>query len=478
MRYPPYKYFYAISDFIILTLSFFFAKSLYYLINSKPQYLIYQIDTQDLILLFLSNLMFVLLFHYYKLYKQNIFLTRARHSLLILKSLFYGIIIILVASFFVKFDILTDSRLTIIIYFIISLLLFVLIRVLILQKLYKKILSKTFFKMRILVIGAGKSGQLFAQKITIEDMMGAEIIGFVDDEISSGTTVFNGLKVLGRTRDLNILYSNYQFDEVVICIDRIDYENLMKIIDESKKLDISVKVSSELFGIIPEKIFTENYANVPVTDVSAKVNIRSYLLFKRLSDIIGASLGILFLTPFFLITSIIIKLTSPGPIIFKQKRIGKNGKSFNFYKFRSMKIIEGEDDKRAEKMIEFMKSGDKNIAEKIVDDSRITRIGSFLRKYSLDELPQLFNVIVGDMSLVGPRPCLPYEYENYDEWQKRRLSVLPGCTGLWQVSGRSQVGFNDSVIMDIYYINNITPWFDLLLILKTIPVMVFAKGGK
>jgi len=141
-----------------------------------------------------------------------------------------------------------------------------------------------------------------------------------------------------------------------------------------------------------------------------------------------------------------------------------------------MYVMSGEDITRVDEMLDFMKN--KTSVEKIVNKKRITPIGKFLRKFSLDETPQLFNVIKGDMSLVGPRPCLPYEYDNYDEWQKRRLSVIPGCTGLWQVSGRSQVNFNDSIVMDLYYINNISPWLDLQLIIKTLPVMILARGGK
>ncbi|MBL7073652.1 sugar transferase [candidate division KSB1 bacterium] len=112
------------------------------------------------------------------------------------------------------------------------------------------------------------------------------------------------------------------------------------------------------------------------------------------------------------------------------------------------------------------------------NDPRITKFGKFIRKYSLDELPQLFNVLKGNMSLVGPRPCLPYEWDAYDRWHKRRLDVRPGCTGLWQVSSRSEVGFDDSVILDLYYIQNMSPWFDLQLILKTIPTMITGYGGK
>ncbi|HSD63629.1 MAG TPA: sugar transferase, partial [Ignavibacteriaceae bacterium] len=200
---------------------------------------------------------------------------------------------------------------------------------------------------------------------------------------------------------------------------------------------------------------------------------------KRLFDIIISFIVIAFLSPVILLIMILIKLTSPGPVLFTQVRIGRYGKPFKFYKFRSMRVISGEDEERKQKMIQFMKN-DVTYGNdtKIINDTRVTWIGKIIRKTSLDELPQLFNVLKGEMSLVGPRPCLPYEYDNYDNWQKRRFSAIPGCTGVWQVCGRSSVSFKDSIVLDLYYINNMSPWFDLQLIFKTIPAMLFLRGGK
>ena len=142
-------------------------------------------------------------------------------------------------------------------------------------------------------------------------------------------------------------------------------------------------------------------------------------------------------------------------------------------------MSKNEDEERKKMMIEFMnKDSNDALGQKVINAKRVTKIGQIIRKTSLDELPQLFNVVRGEMSLVGPRPCLPYEYENYAEWQKRRLSVIPGCTGVWQVIGRSNVSFKDSVVLDLYYINNMSPWLDLQILLKTIPVILFARGGK
>ena len=200
---------------------------------------------------------------------------------------------------------------------------------------------------------------------------------------------------------------------------------------------------------------------------------------KRFFDILAAGLGIVFLSPIFLTIAFFIKLSSKGPILFYQTRVGKNGRSFQMYKFRSMYLSKDDDEERKKMMIEFMKKDADDVSgQKIINAKRVTTIGQIIRKTSLDELPQLFNVVRGEMSLVGPRPCLPYEYENYAEWQKRRLSVIPGCTGVWQVAGRSNVSFKDSVVLDLYYINNMSPWLDLQILFKTIPVILFARGGK
>ncbi len=144
-----------------------------------------------------------------------------------------------------------------------------------------------------------------------------------------------------------------------------------------------------------------------------------------------------------------------------------------------MTASEEDDPIRKEMMLRFMKEDIKqDETAKIINNYRLTPIGAFLRRYSIDELPQLFNVLKGDMSLVGPRPSLPYEYENYEPWQRKRVSVIPGCTGVWQITGRSLVSFNESVVLDLYYISRCSILFDLIIILKTIPVIIFSRGGK
>ncbi len=193
-----------------------------------------------------------------------------------------------------------------------------------------------------------------------------------------------------------------------------------------------------------------------------------YLFLKRLIDIIGASLGLILASPIMLIVAILIKLEDPkGPIFFSQVRNGAYPTTFKMYKFRSM-YIDAE-----ERLQELMHLNEQSgPAFKIKDDPRITKVGKFIRKMSLDELPQLFNVLKGDMSLVGPRPAIPREVEQYTAYQKQRLFVKPGLTCIWQVSGRNNIGFDEWVELDIEYIKTRNLWIDIKLILLTIPAML------
>lgn len=194
---------------------------------------------------------------------------------------------------------------------------------------------------------------------------------------------------------------------------------------------------------------------------------RSYIFMKRILDISGALLGIILLMPLFILVSIAIKIDSKGPVFFLQERNGFKGKIFKMYKFRSM-VPDAEQRLRA---LESKNEADGHMF-KIRNDPRITNVGKFIRKTSIDELPQLFNVLRGDMSIVGPRPPIVREVEHYDPWHNLRLSVKPGLTGLWQISGRSDIGFEEMVRLDLKYIRERNFWYDLKIIFRTIPVLL------
>ena len=423
------------------------------------------------------SLFFLLIFQYNGLYRVNILTTRAAHLSNFLKSLYYGSLSIVVISLIIRPSINVDSRFILFVFLMIIIPVFYGFRIELMRILFIK-LSMTSFRRKVLILGDGKAGKMLASQLMYENPIGLDIIGFIDDSKNIGDEIVNGKKVIGQFHHIKEIIEQDDIDELIIAEDKRGEEDLLKLIDNCKKFNVSLKVTSELFDVVTQKLATEKYVDIPVVDVSPHYNNKLTHTSKRIMDILLSVVSLLLVSPLMILIAVIIKLTSSGPVFFKQKRVGFNGRKFEIYKFRSMKVIEGEDEERKEQMLKFLNDKSGEIKTKVVNDIRITWIGKIIRKTSLDELPQLFNVIKGDMSLVGPRPCLPYEYDHYPEWQKRRVSVLPGCTGVWQVWGRSAVSYKDSVVLDLYYINNMSPWFDLQLLFQTIPVMITAKGAK
>lgn len=478
MKYPRYKYIFAIFDFGVIFCSFLVAGYVTKNILNKK---IINFDNEFFTYLtfFIFSAVFLFLFQINNLYKVNIFLTRAPHVTAVIKSFLYGTLLLIIFSFIIKFNLLLSSRVFVLCFFFTGLTLISAVRLLLLKPFYMNF-TKILNNSNVVIIGAGKSGKLLAEKFIFENFYGIKITGFLDDKVPEGDNVFENINCIGSVDDLYIVVKKYKVDEIIIAIDNISYEDLMQIIDKCIRTEKSVKLTSELFNIVPEKIVTDSYSGIPVVDLSPRVNKNLNYFYKRIFDYTAAFFGIIILSPLFLLISLFVKFNSKGGVFFIQTRIGKDGKQFKLYKFRSMFEDNDEDKNRSVFMTDFIKNSKTNTggSSKIVNDSNVTSVGKFLRKTSLDELPQLLNVLKGEMSLVGPRPCLPYEYESFDDWHKRRHTVLPGCTGVWQVSGRSSVSFKDSVVLDLYYINNITPWLDLQLIFKTFPVMIFGKGAK
>ena len=213
--------------------------------------------------------------------------------------------------------------------------------------------------------------------------------------------------------------------------------------------------------------------NIQLRMVLWHLTIRCSVFFKRFMDIILSLFAIFLGSPVFLLTALLVKVTSPGSIIFSQVRVGKYGRHFKFYKFRSMYI---DAEARKTELLKLNESGD-GVIFKMKKDPRITPVGRFIRKFSIDELPQLFNVILGDMSLVGPRPPLPSEVRTYTLEERKRLNITPGITCLWQVSGRSELPFSKQIALDKEYIASQSIWKDFLILLKTVPAILTGKGA-
>ncbi len=478
MRFPRYKWVLALGDYALLVGAFLLALKLRFQFDID----LFRVDGGMLVApvvgFFLGYALFwVVLFQQFNLYKINVFLTRAEQVMALFKVITYGILGLALLSFFTKASWIVNSRLTIAMFGVISLLALGTWRIVLFGPLFRFLAHNNIYKRLVLIVGAGKAGQLMAANIVVDRSLGLQLVGFLDDHVPAGTAAFEQYRVLGKIDEIEAIAPAYGIHEVIVTIGNTSYERMVQILDECRATKRTVRVASSLFDIIPEKVFAEKYAGVPVVGVNRSSD-RMHRVYKRVFDTAVASLALLAFSPVFLAVALAVKLTSPGPIFFKQTRIGRDGKPFPFFKFRSMFVNNDASAHEAyvKKLIRNELSKDAGPL-KIMNDPRVTPVGRLLRKTSLDELPQILNVLRGEMSLVGPRPCLPYEWDLYEPWHRRRLAVTPGCTGLWQVSGRSAVTFNDMVILDLYYIDNMSPVFDLQLMLKTIPVMLFAKGA-
>jgi len=329
------------------------------------------------------------------------------------------------------------------------------------------------------VVGGDKAARHAAATIKSDSFSDLDVVGFLDDYKAVGVRILDDYSNLAMLDQIQEVVEENKVEEILIAIDHAPYNRLIHVVETCLRTEKPVRIYSDLLHVVAEKMKVEFYSGIPVIELSQySLNDHVWKL-KRMLDLILASTALVLLLPLFLAIAIGIKLSSKGPIIYKQVRIGKGGRPFNFYKFRSMHV-RADDSIHKEFVTDFIKNGSCNRdmkVFKITDDPRIFKFGKFIRKTSLDEFPQLLNVLKGEMSLVGPRPCLPYEWECYDEWHKKRLNVIPGCTGLWQTLGRSSVTFAEMVILDLYYISNMTLWFDFKIVLQTFPVIFLAKGA-
>ncbi len=478
-KHPVYKYLLALADFLLLLVAFALAVRVRFYEFPLSELLDKPFLLTQTVFIIIYSLLWIVIFQHFHLYKINIFLTVSDQILAIIKSLIYGLVGMIVISFFIKGLDWTDSRAVMFYFFGFSFVSISLFRTVIFKKLFVLAAKKKIFQRKVLIIGTDKTAKMVAVQLELDDSHGFQVVGFVDDKVPKDTRIFEDLVVVGKTNRLKNLVNRYQVEEIIIAQSEITHQKLLDIVDKAKATSATVRLASDLYNIIPEKILVEKYLGISVVLMPQNYDNALFNVYKRVFDVVVAGLALIFLAvPFFIIAGL-IKLSSPGGVFFSDTRIGKEGQPFKFYKFRTMQI-NNDDSIHREFVSEYIKQGSDNKnseVRKITDDPRITKIGRILRKTSLDELPQLFNVILGEMSLVGPRPCLPYEWEQYDDWHRRRFSVIPGCTGLWQVSGRSSVDFNDMVILDLFYIDNMSPLFDLKIMFKTIPVMLLGKGG-
>jgi exopolysaccharide biosynthesis polyprenyl glycosylphosphotransferase len=324
---------------------------------------------------------------------------------------------------------------------------------------------------RLLVVGSGRLGKMIMQHIVANPNLGYSIVGFLHDMIEPPSD-FGRFKMLGTLDDLGMVIRSMQIDEVIIALPSHLHQQSIRSVRLCERLGTSFKLVPDLYELSLSRIDMEAIEGIPLIGIK-QVSINSVQrVVTRMVDVIVAFLILIIGFPIWLCIALAIAISSPGGMLYKQTRIGKNGQPFKVYKFRSM--YKDADARLADLMVHNEVQGP---LFKIKDDPRITPVGRFLRNTSFDEIPQLINVIKGEMSLVGPRPALPQEVAQYDELQRGRLAVKPGMTGLWQVRGRSNISFDEGVLMDLYYIENWSLRLYFQTLLRTIPVVIFGRGA-
>jgi exopolysaccharide biosynthesis polyprenyl glycosylphosphotransferase len=330
---------------------------------------------------------------------------------------------------------------------------------------------------KLLIIGSESEATAAVKEFRDHNFHGYQIAGILLDNGRHRPARISKYPVLGLAQSLPQMVFNFPVDEV-LCLSLGTAQICQEVIKVCEKVGITVHIPSNYYTdklIENTKYHPAYFAHLNGTKLITLKTIPTknvQLIFKELLDFTIALIFLILILPVMAVIALLIKLASRGPVFFVQERIGLYGRRFKFYKFRTM--IQGADDLKPQ-LEKFNEAS--GPVFKIKNDPRLTSLGRFLRKFSLDELPQLFNVLKGEMSLVGPRPPIQKEVEKYQPWQRRRLSMKPGLTCIWQVSGRSQLGFETWMSMDLEYIDNWSLWLDLKILLKTIPAVLFCRGA-
>ncbi len=325
-------------------------------------------------------------------------------------------------------------------------------------------------KRQALIIGTGPQAMKVADAFLSSTAPDTNLMGFVDG-YRTGLWRYRDIPLIGSYSDIEKIISLNQVDFIAVAVEPKELFETIPLFETAEKMGVTVYLTMQFYQPKIAKPSPINIAGIPAVEYATAPVKNISMHLKTLTDKLGALIGIIITAPILILTAITIKLNSPGPILFKQTRTGINGRPFHLLKFRTM-VIDAEEKKRELKELNEM-SGP---VFKIAKDPRITKIGRFLRKYSIDELPQLFNVLRGEMSLVGPRPPLPSEVAKFEPWQHRKLSVKPGLTCLWQTNGRNNIGFEEWMKLDLQYIDNWSLWEDAKIIVRTIPAVLKGTG--
>lgn len=331
-----------------------------------------------------------------------------------------------------------------------------------------------------LIVGTNAEAVQTFRELGERRELGYRVLGIVTTNAAVANDI-DQVPMVGSFDDLPELVRELEIQEVIITDQNLSSDRLFDtMMNIGRRQKVEFRFAPGLFDLLPQKTSVEQIGVLPMVRLFREPLSDAERFIKRLSDIIIAAFAAVVLAPLWIAAAVAVKIGSPGPFLFRQERVGMDGRIFLCYKFRTMQAGADETAHRQayEQNIAGTAVGDKGVYGKVKDDPRVTRTGKWLRRSSLDELPQMLNVLKGDMSIVGPRPPIPYEVEQYEGWHRKRLDMKPGITGLWQVSGRSRLTFEEMVKIDLYYIENWSLWLDLKIIILTLPAVLRGDGAR
>ena len=425
----------------------------FYILNDGPGVGVLPATEYFKLLLFIVP-MYMLLYYFCSIYAPKRTVRRRFEIFGIIKANFIGVIALIILLFLVVRE-LNYSRSVIGFFYIFNVGFTAAFRIF-LRKGLRTIRRQGYNLKHILLVGYSRAAEQYIDRLADNPQWGYVACGILDDHIPAGT-LYKGVKVLGRLGNLEIILPENKLDEVAITLPLKDYDNLQSIVGICEKSGVHTKFIPDYNGLIPGRPYTEDLLGLPVVNIRyVPLTNTGNILIKRIADIAGSIVGIIVTSPIMLAAAVLVKASGPGPVIFKQERVGLHNRPFSMYKFRSMTM---------------QPPGEEKKAWTVKDDPRVTKVGRFLRRTRLDELPQLFNILKGDMSLVGPRPERPGWVEKFREEIPRymvRHQVRPGLTGWAQVNGlRGDTSIRKRIEYDLYYIENWTPGFDIKIVLMT-----------
>jgi len=458
-------------DALFISVSFILAYHLRFKSSWLPYYASYSSQFYWVLLSLLVPTC-LLIFAVYGLYTPRYLFGGTREYARVVNACAVGVMAMIVLSFMYREVEQPISRGWLLIYFSLSVLTIIFYRFTFRRLIYR-LRQRGLFLKRSLIVGANQEGQAMAEQFRSVPTAGVHVVGFVDDTLTQGTVV-NDLPVLGNSKSLKTLVGEQGIGELIIAPTSLSRKALLDIYRtfNSNGSSVELRLSPGLFEILTTGATVQEVGSVPLVSLN-RLRITGIDAFlKSALDYVGAAVGLILLLPFLLLIALLVKLDSPGPALHRRRVLGVGGQTFEALKLRTMRV---DADEYLEQHPELVEELERN--GKLKDDPRVTRLGKYLRKASIDELPQLINVLKGQMSLVGPRMIAPSEWIKFGKWKHNLLTVKPGITGLWQVSGRSELSYEDRVRLDMHYIRDYTVWLDMRVLFSTFGAVLRGSGA-